>query len=185
MPSHTNQKFPRYCMGQEIQKEVKLTVVYVNQEIFTHDLCFGSYGRVFLIACFLTTITARHWLAVSPACQIVGFIWHHTPYLVLYTCTPAGFGQSTQQKVDNSTTTAFMLELVEALGLGPAPVIISPSMSGRFSIPFLTLYPEKFRGYVPVAPVYTDRFSDKFRLIKVRIIWSFLPSLNKFSPSFP
>lgn len=48
-----------------------------------------------------------------------------------------------------------LLELIcEALGMGEEnpPVIISPSMSGSFSVPLLLRKPSLFAGYVPVAP---------------------------------
>jgi hypothetical protein len=32
------------------------------------------------------------------------------------------------------------------------PVIVSPSMSGRYSLPFLMSHPESMSGFVPVAP---------------------------------
>lgn len=35
-------------------------------------------------------------------------------------------------------------------------VIVSPSMSGSFSIPFLNKHPNLLKGYVPVAPVGAD-----------------------------
>uniref|UniRef100_G1SYE0 Putative protein-lysine deacylase ABHD14B n=1 Tax=Oryctolagus cuniculus TaxID=9986 RepID=G1SYE0_RABIT len=52
----------------------------------------------------------------------------------------------------------FLAALVEALALGP-PVVISPSMSGMYSLPFLTAPGSQLRGYVPVAPICTDKIS--------------------------
>lgn len=48
--------------------------------------------------------------------------------------------------------------MVVALELGP-PVVISPSMSGMYSLPFLTAPGSQLRGYVPVAPICTDKIS--------------------------
>jgi pimeloyl-ACP methyl ester carboxylesterase len=47
---------------------------------------------------------------------------------------------------------AWMRELVRVLGLA-RPVVVSPSMSGRYSLPFVTGCPEQVGGFVAVAPV--------------------------------
>lgn len=48
--------------------------------------------------------------------------------------------------------------MVDALDLG-APVVISPSLSGMYSLPFLTAPGSQVRGYVPVAPICTDKIN--------------------------
>lgn len=48
--------------------------------------------------------------------------------------------------------------MVDALDLGP-PVVISPSLSGMYSLPFLTAPGSQVRGYVPVAPICTDKIN--------------------------
>lgn len=63
----------------------------------------------------------------------------------------SGYGQSEGSIGDAA---AFLLELVSVLKM-PAPVIVSPSMSGKISLPFLIEYPDKVKGFVPVAPVET------------------------------
>ncbi|XP_028909250.1 protein ABHD14B isoform X1 [Ornithorhynchus anatinus] len=52
----------------------------------------------------------------------------------------------------------FLQEVWEALGLGTA-VVVSPSLSGMYSLPFLTEHSTQLRGYVPVAPICTEKFS--------------------------
>jgi len=47
---------------------------------------------------------------------------------------------------------SFLAELVDELDVG-RPVIVSPSMSGRFGFPLVTGWPELVSGFVPVAPV--------------------------------
>lgn len=51
---------------------------------------------------------------------------------------------------------SFLASVVDALKLGP-PVVISPSLSGMYSLPFLTASDSQLRGYVPVAPICTDK----------------------------
>ncbi|XP_007950227.1 protein ABHD14B [Orycteropus afer afer] len=51
---------------------------------------------------------------------------------------------------------SFLSAVVDALELGP-PVVISPSLSGMYSLPFLMAPGSQLRGYVPVAPICTDK----------------------------
>ena len=56
------------------------------------------------------------------------------------------------------------LDPVDFLGavvdeLGEPPVIVSPSASGSYSLPFVAAHPDRVRGYVPVAPVGAATFS--------------------------
>ncbi|XP_058144718.1 putative protein-lysine deacylase ABHD14B [Dasypus novemcinctus] len=53
---------------------------------------------------------------------------------------------------------SFLAAVVAALELG-APVVVSPSLSGMYSLPFLTAPGSQLRGYVPVAPICTDKIS--------------------------
>lgn len=63
---------------------------------------------------------------------------------------------------------AFLKAVSEALCLGPA-VVISPSLSGMYSLPFLLEHSQLFKGYVPVAPICTEKFTaEQYAQIKVR-----------------
>jgi abhydrolase domain-containing protein 14 len=59
-----------------------------------------------------------------------------------------------------------MISLLSSLEVA-APVIISPSMSESVALPFLTAHPDKVKGYIPVAPVSTGRYSSLYPSIKV------------------
>lgn len=62
---------------------------------------------------------------------------------------------------------AFLKAVSEALGLGPA-VVISPSLSGMYSLPFLLEHSHLFKAYVPVAPICTEKFTaEQYAQIKV------------------
>uniref|UniRef100_A0A8C9FYW9 AB hydrolase-1 domain-containing protein n=1 Tax=Pavo cristatus TaxID=9049 RepID=A0A8C9FYW9_PAVCR len=52
---------------------------------------------------------------------------------------------------------AFLKAVVEALGLAPA-VLVSPSLSGMYSLPFLFQHGHLLKAYVPVAPICTEKF---------------------------
>nr|CAD7459944.1 unnamed protein product [Timema tahoe] len=60
---------------------------------------------------------------------------------------------NTKQKFDGDKV-AFISYLVEHLSLADIPlVIVSPSMSGEYSVPFVTSHWQSLAGYIPVAPV--------------------------------
>ncbi|XP_077488584.1 putative protein-lysine deacylase ABHD14B isoform X1 [Amblyomma americanum] len=61
-----------------------------------------------------------------------------------------GFGNSPDGKIPDKA--AFVQHLVAALHL-QRPVIVSPSLSGQLSLPFLIKHWQQMAGYVPVAPV--------------------------------
>ena len=75
-----------------------------------------------------------------------------------------GYGKSRSGQVNDPVT--FMTNLLSSLDLA-APVIISPSMSGSVSLSFLTAHPEMVKGYIPVAPVGTGRYTSQYPSIKV------------------
>jgi pimeloyl-ACP methyl ester carboxylesterase len=65
-----------------------------------------------------------------------------------------GFGASQPAAVamDASGAADYLAQLIVALGL-ERPVLVSPSMSGRFSLPLLVEQPGLVAGFVAVAPV--------------------------------
>ncbi|XP_077133132.1 putative protein-lysine deacylase ABHD14B [Ranitomeya variabilis] len=52
----------------------------------------------------------------------------------------------------------FIQDVLDALNLAPA-VIVSPSLSGMYSLPFVLNNPQRVAAYVPVAPICTDKFT--------------------------
>ncbi|MEA5509814.1 alpha/beta hydrolase [Crocosphaera sp. UHCC 0190] len=61
---------------------------------------------------------------------------------------------------------SFLLSLIDSLNLKD-PIVVSPSMSGRYSLPLVTKYPEKLGGFVAVAPVGITRFKAKLTGIEI------------------
>lgn len=53
---------------------------------------------------------------------------------------------------------SFLQQILKELEL-QRPVLISSSMSGRYSIPFLLASGERLKGFVPIAPVGTHDFT--------------------------
>ena len=80
-----------------------------------------------------------------------------------------GFGQSDSTAMERS---AWLGQLLDELKID-RPVIVSPSMSGDFALPFVTEHPERVSGLVAVAPVGIRRVGDKLDRIRcpVLAIW--------------
>ena len=75
-----------------------------------------------------------------------------------------GYAKSKDQKPLDDTA-SFLTDVIAALKLD-RPVLVSPSLSGSYTLPFLLgaqpeKAAEKCRGYVPVAPIYTDQFEEE------------------------
>jgi pimeloyl-ACP methyl ester carboxylesterase len=68
-----------------------------------------------------------------------------------------GYGKSAPSELSSED---FLAELLPELGLD-RPVIVSPSMSGRFSFPLLIDHPELVGGFVPVAPAGIAQFESR------------------------
>jgi abhydrolase domain-containing protein 14 len=73
------------------------------------------------------------------------------------------------------------------------PIVISPSMSGRYSLPLVSQNPEKLGGFVAVAPVGIPKFLGQLTGIKLPTlaiwgsndsIWT-LDKKELFSVNFP
>jgi abhydrolase domain-containing protein 14 len=71
-----------------------------------------------------------------------------------------GYGNSSLPVIQDSGTVQWLTKLVRALRLSNF-VIISPSMSGRFAIPYVMQSHTKQQsilGFIPIAPVGTNKF---------------------------
>lgn len=60
----------------------------------------------------------------------------------------------------------FLLELIEELNLNK-PILVSPSMSGGYSFPFIVNHSEKLSGFVAVAPVSIPTFVPQLQGIQL------------------
>ncbi|XP_020384643.1 protein ABHD14B isoform X1 [Rhincodon typus] len=61
-------------------------------------------------------------------------------------------------KVGDLAPDSFLLSVLKGLELNSV-VIISPSLSGMYSLPFLFGHCDMVRGFIPVAPICTEKFS--------------------------
>lgn len=84
----------------------------------------------------------------------------------------SGLGQSKSAEapaaVGELAPPGFLKEVCEQLSLIPT-VVISPSFSGMYSLPFLHQHQALIRAYIPVAPICTDKFTaEQYQSVKVQ-----------------
>ncbi|HEV3343187.1 MAG TPA: alpha/beta fold hydrolase [Pirellulales bacterium] len=77
-----------------------------------------------------------------------------------------GFGDS---ESNNKSPAKWLGSLLDALEISK-PVIVSPSMSGRYALPLVTGEPERLRGFVAVAPVGIIEHKDRLNRITVPLL---------------
>ncbi|NXF06812.1 ABHEA protein, partial [Smithornis capensis] len=71
-----------------------------------------------------------------------------------------GYGDSppVEMAVTAQGRVAFLDHVLQKLDL-QRPVLVSPSMSGRFALPFLMVQGDQLAGFVPIAPVGTKDYT--------------------------
>ncbi|MGB3513899.1 MAG: alpha/beta hydrolase [Microcoleaceae cyanobacterium] len=74
-----------------------------------------------------------------------------------------GYGRS--QRISVSSF-GFLLELLNILNL-KMPILVSPSMSGNYSLPFVINQADKLSGFVAISPVGIQRFCDELKGIEL------------------
>lgn len=85
----------------------------------------------------------------------------------------AGLGESKAAEaptvVGEPAPAEFLKQVCDGLNTGPV-VVISPSLSGMYSLPFLIQHSELFKAYIPVAPICTDKFTpEQYKAIQVSV----------------
>jgi abhydrolase domain-containing protein 14 len=71
-----------------------------------------------------------------------------------------GYGNSSLPVIQETAAVQWLTKLIRALRLSNF-VIISPSMSGRFALPYVinsNTKQQSIRGFIPIAPVGTNSF---------------------------
>ncbi|KAL2299682.1 hypothetical protein Nmel_012527 [Mimus melanotis] len=79
-----------------------------------------------------------------------------------------GYGDSppVEMVVTAQGRQTFLDHVLQELGM-QRPVLVSPSMSGRFALPFLLAHGDQLAGFVPIAPVGTkDYTAEQYRRVQ-------------------
>ena len=82
----------------------------------------------------------------------------------------SGFGETSMDYEGNKED--FLNSVIATLKMKNV-VIVSPSMSGSYSIPFLLKFSNSILGYVPVAPVSTEKLRGHEKDILVCAYFAF------------
>ncbi len=77
-----------------------------------------------------------------------------------------GFGRSSPSHGSVRTWLRVLLDLLKI----DRPVVVSPSMSGQYSLPLVTEDPERVSGFVAVAPVGIPRAGDQLHRITAPVL---------------
>jgi abhydrolase domain-containing protein 14 len=133
--------------------ESAITSQYVTvQQIRIHYLEAGGSGRPAVLFLHGASFSARTWQSLGTLSLLAG-----QGYRAVAVDLP-GFGQSEPGNPDQPGV--FLVQLMEQLTVD-RPVLVSPSMSGSYSLPLVARYPEKLRGFVAVAPVGISQYEPE------------------------
>ncbi|XP_071097097.1 putative protein-lysine deacylase ABHD14B [Haliotis cracherodii] len=152
--------------GDDQVKEVVVQVTLNGKslKIFTRQANpKGSETHLDVLFLHGQAFTSKNWLDIGTL-NLVARCGHRAVAVDL-----PGYGKTTDG-IDSPSKGAFIGALVEALKM-TRPVVVSPSMSGSFSLPFLFDQPEtaedRSRGYLPVAPVATSTYTQVYSKSKI------------------
>lgn len=80
-----------------------------------------------------------------------------------------GYGRSQKSSFEPQT---YLLPLLEALHV-ERPILVAPSMSGKFGLPMLDRHPERLRAFVGIAPVGIENHLEtlKGNVVPTLLLW--------------
>lgn len=142
-------------------KTVKKYNIYFRQQTPDKNAPKKSFDILLLHGAAFTSLT---WEQISTLDKL-----RAAGYRVVAVDLP-GFGESPPGTVGPKESALFLRAMFKATGVSRA-VLISPSMSGRYAIPFMfsEYANEILAGWVPVAPVgIRDHGEDKYAGIKIK-----------------
>jgi abhydrolase domain-containing protein 14 len=77
-----------------------------------------------------------------------------------------GYGKSSPSYGSARTWLRVLLDLLKVV----RPVVVSPSMSGRFALPLVTEEPQRVSGFVAVAPVSIPGYKDQLHRVTAPVL---------------
>jgi pimeloyl-ACP methyl ester carboxylesterase len=77
-----------------------------------------------------------------------------------------GYGRSSPSHGSPRTGLRVLLDLLKI----EKPVVVSPSMSGRFALPLVTEEPQRVAGFVAIAPVGIPSYKDQLHQVTAPVL---------------
>uniref|UniRef100_A0A8C1XBP9 Putative protein-lysine deacylase ABHD14B n=1 Tax=Cyprinus carpio TaxID=7962 RepID=A0A8C1XBP9_CYPCA len=127
-----------------------------DQPLFYRQALPSSGARLCVLLLHGIRFSSENWLRIGTLERLAA-AGHRAVAIDL-----PGLGQSkaapAPAPVGQPAPGVFLRQVCEALQTGPV-VIISPSLSGMYSLPFLFQHSEQVKAYIPVAPICTEKFT--------------------------
>jgi abhydrolase domain-containing protein 14 len=125
-----------------------------------HYLIEGQEGGRTVVLLHGASFTAETWKEIGTMAALAG-----AGYLAFAIDLP-GHGRSSPSLGTPRTWLRVLLDLLKI----ETPVVVSPSMSGRFALPLVTEEPRRVSGFVAVAPVGIPQYQDSLDRISVPVL---------------
>ncbi|KAK2507243.1 hypothetical protein MC885_002316 [Smutsia gigantea] len=158
VPSQLPRRFTSAAAGMAGVEQREGTIQVQDQSLFFREVAPGSGQAAGLSVLLLHGIrfSSETWQTLGTLHRLA-----QAGYRAVAIDLP-GLGRSKEAAapapIGELAPSSFLAAVGDALDLGPL-VVVSPSLSGMYSLPFLTDPGSQLQGYVPVAPICTDRIN--------------------------
>lgn len=141
------------------QKVLSVKLSSMTVEIYSQQTApSGGSPKLTVLLLHGMSFTSQNWVDIKTLQNLA--LWGFRAVAI----DLPGYGKSKNEALGPVSNEEFMAAVVSLLQI--KPVIISPSMSGGFALPYLFEDPlqstEKAIGYIPVAPVLTANWEQNY-----------------------